>query len=98
TAPIAILLDAISFLFSAAMVMIIRTPEPQPVRYVHEDLWQETIRGLQFIRRHPMLRPLAARSITLFFAGGAMGSLYVLYAIDVLGLNPALLGITIAMG
>jgi predicted MFS family arabinose efflux permease len=98
TAPFAILLDAISFLFSAAMLLLIRTPEPLPVRHGHDDLWQETLGGLQFIRRHPLLRPLAARSITLFFSGGAMGALYVLYAIDTLGLNPAMLGITIAMG
>src|SRR5947209_2679448 len=98
TAPIAILLDAISFLFSAAMVLWIRNPEPAPVRQEHEDFWIEALGGMKFIWRHPLLRPLAARSVTFFFSMGALGALYILYAIDVLHLQPAILGITIAIG
>ena len=54
--------------------------------------------GMRFIWSHPLLRPLAARSITFFFFVGPLASLYILYAIDVLHLQPAALGITIAMG
>lgn len=98
TAPVAILLDAISFLFSAMTVALIGKSEPQPVRQAHEDLWLEALGGLRFIQRHPLLRPMAARSLLFFLSMGMMGSLYVLYAIRVLGLQPAALGITIAMG
>ena len=98
TAPIAILLDAVSFLFSALMVSLIRKPEPQPVQHEHQNLWSETMGGMQFIWSHPLLRPLAARSVTFFFFMGPLASLYILYAIDVLHLQPAALGIAIAMG
>ncbi len=98
TAPIAILLDAASFLFSALMVLLIRKPEPEPLHHQHQDLWTETLGGMQFIWAHPLLRPLAARSVTFFFFVGPMASLYILYAVDVLHLQPAALGIAIAMG
>ncbi len=98
TAPIAMLLDAASFLFSALMVLLIRKHEPEPVPQAHEDLWTETLGGMQFIWAHPLLRPLAARSVTFFFFVGPLAALYILYAVDVLHLKPAALGITIAMG
>lgn len=95
TAPIAILFDAVSFLISAASVLLIRRPE----RRQHEQ--SETphpIAGLRFIFGHPLLRPLACYSITMFLSVGFLGPLYVLYAIRELHLVPAEMGIAIAMG
>jgi predicted MFS family arabinose efflux permease len=98
TAPIAILFDALSFLFSALSVWLIRKPEPRCAPPKQQHWKQETAAGLRFIFRHPLLRPLACFSATSFFFFGFFGSLYVLYAIRELRLPPAALGVAIALG
>jgi MFS family permease len=95
TAPIAILFDAISFLISAASVILIRKPE-QPYRAPATT--PHPIAGLRFVFNHPLLKPLACFSITAFLSLGFLGPLYVLYAIRELRITPAELGIAIAMG
>lgn len=98
TAPIAILFDAISFLVSAGSVLAIGAPEPKPTPHPHASLREEAMDGARTILAHPILRALAFRAITTFFAGGVFFSLYALYAIRVLHLNTASLGFAIAMG
>ncbi len=98
TAPRAILLDAISFVVSAVSVWAIRTPEPLPERTAHESLAAEAVAGARTVWAHPVLRILALRSMTTFFSMGVFFSLYVIYAMDVLKLSTASLGLTIAMG
>jgi predicted MFS family arabinose efflux permease len=98
TAPIAILVDAASFLFSALTIVLIRKPEPPPVERPPEHLLTETLAGVRFIFGDPLLRALALRSGTAFFFMGFLGPLYVLYAIEILHLRPAMLGVIIAMG
>jgi predicted MFS family arabinose efflux permease len=95
TAPIAILFDAISFLISAVSVMLIRKPEPP---YKVPATTPHPIAGLRFVFSHPLLRPLACFSITLFFSMGFLGPLYVLFAIRELHISSAELGIAISMG
>jgi predicted MFS family arabinose efflux permease len=58
----------------------------------------ETLAGVSFIFSEPLLRALALRSGTAFFFMGFLGPLYVLYAIEILHLRPAMLGVVIAMG
>ena len=99
TAPIAILFDAVSFLISAASVILIRKPEPPyqaPATAPH--IKTHAIAGLRFVFAHPLLRPLACFSITAFLSLGFFGPLYVLYAIRELHIAPAELGIAIGMG
>jgi predicted MFS family arabinose efflux permease len=95
TAPIAILFDAISFLFSALSVGLIRKPE---AAHVPTETPPHPIAGLRFVFHHPILRPLTGFMLTLFFSYGFIGPLYVLYAIRELHLAPAQLGVVIAMG
>jgi predicted MFS family arabinose efflux permease len=99
TAPIAILLDALSFLVSGVSVWLIGKPEPAAHAVTHESLREEALGGMKTILAHPLLRALLFRSITAFLAMGlALNSFYVLYAIRVLGFKPASLGIAIALG
>jgi MFS family permease len=99
TAPIAILFDAVSFLFSALCVSLIRKPEPRPQPHAAaSDPKQEAIAGLRFVMKHPMLRPLAGFFATAFLFFGFAGPLYVLFAIRELHLGPAALGFAIAVG
>ena len=99
TAPIAILFDAASFLFSALCVSLIRKPEPAYQRpAVATNPKREAMAGIRFVVKHPMLRPLAGFSATAFLFFGFAGPLYVLYAIRELHLGPAALGFAIAVG
>jgi predicted MFS family arabinose efflux permease len=98
TAPVAILFDAISFVFSAATIASIRKPEPHPQPRAHESIRAEAVAGFRFIRAHPVLRPLAYWSVTTHFFMSWIAPLYILYAIRVLHLGPAALGLAIAFG
>lgn len=99
TAPLAILIDALSFVASAITIMMIRFPEALPaVRHPESRLGKEIREGLVAVWHAPVLRMLAARAVTAGFFFGMIGPLYVLYALRDLGLGPVQLGIVIAVG
>ncbi len=98
TAPLAILLDAASFIFSAIMVWSIRSKEPAPEPQPRENVWAEASAGLRFLNTQPLLRAIARWSVFANFFHSMVGPLYVLYAIRNLSLSPARLGLVIAMG
>lgn len=94
TAPIAILFDSLSFLFSALFLGLIRIQEPKPLpASPRTTLWREVREGWHFLWRHPLLRPLAACSASSNFCGGTFVALYTLYIVRVLGLTPAVYGL-----
>jgi MFS family permease len=98
TAPVAILFDAISYLFSAGSVALIRKPEPAPKPRADVHVWTEIRAGGRFLAQHPLLRALGRRSATYYFFNGFVASLYSLYAIRELHMRPAVLGLAIAVG
>jgi predicted MFS family arabinose efflux permease len=99
TAPFAILFDALSFVVSGISVWLIAKPEPAAHATPHESLRDEMLGGMETILAHPLLRALFFRSISAFLSMGlGLFSFYVLYAIRVLGLKPASLGVAIALG
>lgn len=98
TAPMAILFDAVSFLFSAVFLSRIREPEPPPVRRAQPHLGREIAEGLRGAWNDPLLRAMAGRTLTAAFFLGFPGSLYFLFAVRELRLSPALLGAVIAAG
>jgi MFS family permease len=98
TAPIAILFDAVSFVISAVLMVGIRRREPPPERLPAAHLLAEALAGLRWIFADPVLRAIGLRSATAWVFHGFLGSLYMLYAIDVLHLSTAVLGLVIATG
>ncbi len=98
TAPIAILIDAVSFVVSALFVRLIRTVEPRESLVSREPMRTEIWEGLREVVRHPILRPLAACIVTLGVSGGAYGTLVVLYMSEGLGFEPGILGMIWAVG
>ncbi|MEA2677662.1 MAG: hypothetical protein QOJ81_1803 [Chloroflexota bacterium] len=98
-APLAILVDAMSYVVSAISLMLIRTPEPaRPVKLVPTHIRHEILEGLRLVRRHKILVPLVLRSVIAHVAGSFYGVLYTLYLIDDLKLSPVLLGIVVSAG
>jgi predicted MFS family arabinose efflux permease len=99
TAPVAILLDSLSFAASVVSIALIRKPEPPPAPpESRKPILRELQEGLRLALGNPTLRALAGGAGTLAFLGNFFAALYGLYAIRVLGMGPAILGITIAMG
>ena len=98
-APFAILVDAISFVVSAISLVLIRSPEPpRPTRTSATPMRHEIGEGLQLVVRHPVLLPLALRSVMAHVAGSFYGVLYTIYLIQDLHLNPFLLGVVVSAG
>jgi MFS family permease len=106
SAPLAVVVDALTFLVSAALVWGIRTPEPAPVRG-EDPFAEETSRsdnergiteGLRFVARQPILRAFAANALIDTFFGNFFAGLYALFCIRDLGMTPALVGIAVAAG
>ena len=99
TAPLSMLVDAFSFLASALFVARIRKPEPPPVTPTERrSVWHESIEGLLYVLKHPLLRVLAGSAGVFNFFGMFFATLYALYVIRILGLAPFLLGLLTAAG
>jgi MFS family permease len=98
-APMAILVDAVSFVVSAISLVLISSREPsRPPRTSATPIRLEIAEGLNLVRRHPVLVPLTLRSVIAHVAGSFYGVLYTIYLIQELHLNPLLLGIVVSAG
>jgi predicted MFS family arabinose efflux permease len=91
TAPLAVLLDACSFLFSALCLSLIRPPGPS----VEPDLPVERAstarqisQGLRTLLSDPRLRALAAYTGLRSFFGGTFAALYLIYTFRLFGALP----------
>ena len=99
TAPLAILVDAASFLVSALMLSLIRSKEtPPPGDQRSPSMRHEIVEGLRAVLQSPILLALAAAMASFSFFGGFIGALYSLYAVRTLELTPAMLGLVISGG
>jgi len=96
--PTAILVDALSFAFSAACLFRIRVPEAPPAARARRGLWAEIQEGLHLVLGHRLIRPIVV-ALALYNAfAAAFTAIEVLFMIRDLGLNPALVGIVLAGG
>jgi MFS family permease len=94
TAPYAILVDACSFLISAAFTATIRKPEELPAATERRHLLVELKEGLNYVTRHRLLFPQALSTGSSNFATNVLFSVYFVFAYRQLGLTPGLLGLT----
>jgi predicted MFS family arabinose efflux permease len=99
SAPLALILDAASYVASATIVASIRRPEPEPAPGDEGgSVWREIKIGLQVVIGHPLLRATAGASATRSFFGGFFAALYSLFVLREVGLSPAVLGLLIGAG
>ncbi len=99
TAPIAVLLDAISFLVSATAVSLIRTPEERIVtQEERHDMWYEIVAGLHEVLQSPILRAIAGCTLIKQLGGGMVGTVILLYTNRELGFSPGVLGMIFGVG
>jgi predicted MFS family arabinose efflux permease len=97
SAPIAMVVDACSFLVSAAALALIRRPESRPDPARRRPIRTEIGEGLGIILRDSRLRLIMLCGATHnFFANGMIAALFVLFAVRDLGIEPAALGLLLA--
>ena len=98
TAPVAIALDAVSFLVSAVLLGTIRTAEPAPQPVDQRASVLEEIRdGLRVTLGDPILRPLALADAAVAGFWGVFGAVYLVFATEI-GFAPGVIGLVAAIG
>jgi len=104
TAPIAILLDSISYGISALFVSLIRRHEPTPDRHVdehgqqREGLRKEVTAGLRYVLGNRYLRGIAATTGTSNLFESIAFSTFIVYAVRELGLSAGEIGLVFGLG
>jgi MFS family permease len=96
--PAAVLIDALTFIWSAAWISSIRQPDrPRRAAGGHTVL-RDAMEGLHAVWNDRILRALVGRSATRCFFGGFFHALYGLFLIGTLDFSPLVVGITIGAG
>ncbi|HYL40436.1 MAG TPA: MFS transporter, partial [Candidatus Binatus sp.] len=99
TAPIAIAIDALSFVASAILLVSIRRPEPpRPPAADREPVFQEIKAGVHEVARSSTLRAIALAHAANHLLWGVFGATYLLFATQVVGLGAAAIGVVTAVG
>jgi MFS family permease len=100
TAPIAIAIDALSFVVSAILLGSIRSGEAVAASSDARPraVWKEMTDGLMALGYNARLRALALSNAAMECAYGLLGTVYALYALRELGFHPGLLGMIYALG
>lgn len=99
TAPMTILVDALSFLVSAGSLAIIRQKEPAPAPSDKQpNAWREIIQGIRLLVSNPILRASAGASGTFNLFRNMVGVVIMLFFLRELNLQPIVLGPLAALG
>jgi MFS family permease len=101
TAPVVILLDALSFLFSAFMISRIRVEEGtvrESRRQTPRQFSAELVVGWRHLVADPLLRAIGFASTILGFFFGVQQTVLILYLFEELRLSPLAIGAILAVG
>jgi MFS family permease len=98
TAPIAIAVDSVSFVFSAIFLRLISKPEDAPTRRKDSRVARDILDGARCIRDDSRLLAVASSAAVGAIAQGIFGTVYALYFINGLGFAPGPLGMIYATG
>jgi MFS family permease len=107
TAPVAVIVDAVSYLASALFVFTIKGSEPPiPPSTAPRGSRADRLRGfggeiregLSFVLRHPYLRMIAGATSSSNLFGNIATGIYLVYVVRVLGLDPLRIGLIFSLG
>jgi MFS family permease len=101
-APVAILVDAISFLASGLFVLGIgkreeNVPTRAERRETKSSMRQELGEGLRWVLGNPYLRTIASCTATFNFFGSLMGAILIVYLVRSLDMSPSMIGLIFAI-
>ena len=95
-APVAVLVDAASYLISGVLTASIRTVEPAPERE-QRHLRRELAEGVRWVYRHRTLAPMAWSTHVWFLFFSVLGAVYAPFVLTTLHRSPLTLGVTLAL-
>jgi MFS family permease len=99
TAPIAVVLDALTFIVSAILLGGIRREErAPPARSEREPVLREIAEGLRLVVGNPVLRAFAIAQMLHHTMWGVFGATWLLFATRDLGLGPEPIGLIAGVG
>jgi MFS family permease len=94
TAPLAVLVDAVSYLFSALLLARMKVIEPAR----EESARGLVLGGVRWIAGSPIVRSALGATATINFFNFGFFALFVLYVTRSLGVSPAALGLVLSAG
>ena len=109
-APVAMLIDALSFALSALLLLSIRERTPEQNLHAGEQSTEssavtprgsmrtEIAEGLRFVFGHPALRTIGSATATSNLFSSISGAAFMIFAINELKMSPALIGIAFSLG
>lgn len=92
SAPVALIVDAFSYLASIGSLLLIRTPEPRPSPTAKRHVPTELRDGLDWVFRDPILRWLALVGFCCNFSMVTVWTMFLLYGTHELHLGSSTLG------
>jgi MFS family permease len=96
--PSGLAIDAVSFVWAAAVSMLLR-PTPPALRKQHRtDVLSELRDGARYVRRHLVLGPIALSEVIAGIGGGIVGSVIIVHVTKTLGYDTGPQGVVYAMG
>ena len=99
TGPITIVINAVTYLVSAVLLLTVRhTEAPPPPREDREPVLDEIRHGLRVVRREPILRAFVITSMVLAAMHGVNTAVWFVFALTELGLDAASMGIVAGIG
>ena len=97
TAPVAVLVDSMSYLLSAALLRGLPDVRPGNLSPFRGPLLREVRGGLAYCLRHPYVRALAGGAAWINFWVEALLAVFVPYAVRDLHLGAAVIGLVLAL-
>jgi len=95
TAPVAVVVDALSFLGSALLLGLIRRPESPAPPAARQGVLADIREGLRLVGGDPLLRALAGSTSTGNFFATVSSTALILFMARELGLAPAAIGLVL---
>jgi MFS family permease len=102
-APMAVAIDALSFVGSALFLLLIRRPEPAPEGH-HEvgqprpGMRREMAEGLRYVLGHAYLKNIAACTATSNLFSTAAGAVLLVFVVRELGMTAQSIGLAFSIG
>lgn len=99
TAPVALAVDAVTYLFSAAAMASIRKPEREPATpQTRTSIRASIAEGLRAVVGNRVLRHLATQSAVFNLFENVVVTVFLLYAVRELGMAAGVIGLVVSAG
>ena len=96
--PAGLAIDAGSFVWAAAVTLLLRPTPPALHRHDRTDVLSELRDGARYVRHHVVLGPVALSEVIAGIGGGIVGSVVIVHVTKTLGYDTGPQGIVYAIG